>query len=365
MANNFDPNVLFRGGEFKPVSSYFEGQRAGLAADLNRQKIAANQRTLEQEQALQGLAGAYGTDQFIPEAIAASPDIAKYIAKQQIAQKLARAKRYAGDNEWVTDPRDPAKEIYTQTTQDPNTGLPVVRIIKDDSGAPLSRIRKQAEKIQTVKDRQAIEDKQFTIVEQRKQKEFKLDEMRANLDAAKKQHELNATDASIQINYDVHKQKADAALNAIDRMVGSTDKKIKRHKGFKSLVGRKGAALGWGVFTNPVEGTDAADFKILYDKITGTAFMEAFESLKGGGQITDFEGKKATQALIEMNTSSSEKAFINAARRFQRYLKLGLKKAAKEKKIKTRGLGTSQTGAPSDADLENMTDDELNKYLGG
>ena len=41
------------------------------------------------------------------------------------------------------------------------------------------------------------------------------------------------------------------------------------------------------------------------------------------------------------------------------------KKAAKEKKIKTRGLGTSQTGAPSDADLENMTDDELNKYLGG
>ena len=43
---------------------------------MNRQQIAQNQRQLEQEQALQGLAGAYGTEQFIPEAIAATATIA-------------------------------------------------------------------------------------------------------------------------------------------------------------------------------------------------------------------------------------------------------------------------------------------------
>ena len=81
----------------------------------------------------------------------------------------------------------------------------------------------------------------------------------------------------------------------------------------------------------------------LYNKITGQAFMEAFEGLKGGGQITQIEGDKATQALLEMNTAQSEPAFRIAAMNFKKHLKNGLEKAKKKKSIMTGQAKTPKT----------------------
>ena len=55
----------------------------------------------------------------------------------------------------------------------------------------------------------------------------------------------------------------------------------------------------------------------LLNQIQGRQFLEAFESLKGGGQITQIEGEKATQAISRMNTAQSEAEFRAAANEFK------------------------------------------------
>jgi hypothetical protein len=63
---------------------------------------------------------------------------------------------------------------------------------------------------------------------------------------------------------------------------------------------------------NLIAGTDAMDFKTVVDQLQGKAFLEAFESLKGGGQITEMEGKKATDAMARLNRAQSDAEFVKS-----------------------------------------------------
>lgn len=115
---------------------------------------------------------------------------------------------------------------------------------------------------------------------------------------------------------------AERALRLVDELVGGADGKTKPHPGFTQTVG---AALIPG--QRFVPGTDAADFQARLDEIKGGAFLQAFETLKGGGQITEMEGRKATEAITRMNASQSEREFIAAAREFQSVVRGALSRA--------------------------------------
>lgn len=54
-----------------------------------------------------------------------------------------------------------------------------------------------------------------------------------------------------------------------------------------------------------IPGTPMRRFGARADQLNGQAFLQAFESLKGGGQITEIEGQKATQAIGRLDTSQS------------------------------------------------------------
>lgn len=114
---------------------------------------------------------------------------------------------------------------------------------------------------------------------------------------------------------------AERAVKQIDELVGSADGKIKPHAGFNSAVGFGVPGLKY------VPGTDTASFHARLDQLKGGAFLEAFESLKGGGQITEVEGRKATQAITRMDTATTEKEFVTAAREFQEVIRAGMDKA--------------------------------------
>jgi hypothetical protein len=60
-----------------------------------------------------------------------------------------------------------------------------------------------------------------------------------------------------------------------------------------------------GMIARNVPGTPAFDFGQRFDQLTGRAFLQAFESLRGGGQITEIEGKKATDAIARLNPLAS------------------------------------------------------------
>jgi hypothetical protein len=108
--------------------------------------------------------------------------------------------------------------------------------------------------------------------------------------------------------------QAEETVNLIDDLL--------KAPGFKQAVG--GSRL-FGI--QKIPGTSAKDFDVRLDQLKGKQFLQAFESLKGGGQITEIEGKKATDAIARMDASSTEAEFIKAAREFQEIIKAGAKRA--------------------------------------
>lgn len=69
---------------------------------------------------------------------------------------------------------------------------------------------------------------------------------------------------------------------------------------------------GTSLLLNRIPGTPTYDFGQRVEQLQGRAFLQAFESLKGGGQITEVEGRKATQAIARLSTAQTETAFREA-----------------------------------------------------
>ena len=58
----------------------------------------------------------------------------------------------------------------------------------------------------------------------------------------------------------------------------------------------------------------AKRFRAVHDQIKGKTFMEAYKTLKGGGQITEVEGIKATKAQARLDNAQNEEDYIEALR---------------------------------------------------
>lgn len=126
-------------------------------------------------------------------------------------------------------------------------------------------------------------------------------------------------------------ESATRGIALIDEMIGDTTVnergqlvygKKKPHAGFESYVG--GTLLPGARF---IEGGDTASFELRQKQIEGQAFLDAFQTLKGGGQITEKEGEKATAAISRMNKAASEVEYVKAARELQEVLREGVKRA--------------------------------------
>jgi hypothetical protein len=106
------------------------------------------------------------------------------------------------------------------------------------------------------------------------------------------------------------------------------------------MVGAKGptAWTDYLPYGGPIVGTDAADFNVLLKQVQGKQFLQAYETLKGGGQITEVEGAKAEAAIARMNDAQSEPAFLESLKEFKEIIRGGVERAQ-------RGAGVS--GVPS------------------
>jgi hypothetical protein len=109
-----------------------------------------------------------------------------------------------------------------------------------------------------------------------------------------------------------------AKMDEIGRM-RSVVTQMLDHPGFSGSVGAKNFSYLFGLKNkklpdgttepDPFAGTEEANFKAMLDQVKGGAFLEAFKALKGGGQITEIEGKKATDATARLSQSQSEDGF--------------------------------------------------------
>lgn len=109
---------------------------------------------------------------------------------------------------------------------------------------------------------------------------------------------------------------ANTALGLVNRLV--------KHPGFEASVGLPNPFKGGFGPVGTIPGTPARDFKNLLTQTTGGAFMQAREALKGAGQVTDFEGRKAEQAIAAMNEATSEAEFRRAAQDYVNAISSGV-----------------------------------------
>ena len=93
------------------------------------------------------------------------------------------------------------------------------------------------------------------------------------------------------------------------------------------------------------------DLNVKIEQVQGKAFLEAFESLKGGGAISEREGEAATKAIARLQRAQSTEAYQAALTELKGILQTGLNN------MKKKAGPTDVT--PSDLDL---TEDDL-KYL--
>lgn len=118
--------------------------------------------------------------------------------------------------------------------------------------------------------------------------------------------------------------EAQAKLPAALIDAEETTKKIDQlleNKGLDSIVGsldqyRPAWTLG-------KEGTDAL---ARLEQLQGGAFLQAFNTLKGGGAITEVEGQKAERAIARMQRYQSEADFRQALMDFRDAVTVGLRK---------------------------------------
>lgn len=98
-------------------------------------------------------------------------------------------------------------------------------------------------------------------------------------------------------NTATNQQALPSALAAAQNTLSTIDDAL-NSPGFDKNFGLKGQLPN-------VPGTESADAKVNLDKIKGQAFLTAFQTLKGGGQITEIEGEKATQAIANLDKAQS------------------------------------------------------------
>ena len=121
-----------------------------------------------------------------------------------------------------------------------------------------------------------------------------------------------------------------------DQVVGLIDELLK-HPG-------RDLATGTTAWVPKIPGTDQAGFINRFDQIKGDAFLQAFQTLRGGGAITETEGAKATQAVNRMDRASSRKEFDAAAKDFIDIVETGRVRARKAAGLKNQG-GSGETAA--------------------
>lgn len=117
----------------------------------------------------------------------------------------------------------------------------------------------------------------------------------------------------------------------------ATIDKIERHPGKAYGVGAVGVIPG-------VPGTAQRGFIALVDQAKGQAFLEAFNSLRGGGAITEQEGKKATEAIARLDRAQTPQDFDEALKDLKDVINSGVAKA--REMARTGGRPQTQQAAP-------------------
>lgn len=149
-------------------------------------------------------------------------------------------------------------------------------------------------------------------------------------------------------------------------LVNRSAQQLLEHKGLDQIVGGMGGRVPDGpaalkYFNFVMAGTPAADAMALHNQVKGEVFLQAYNTLKGGGQITEIEGQKAEQAMARMDRAQSKEAYKKAVKEFVEAVNAGYQKLEAAAGISPAPAGPPAQPSPAAGP---SIDDLLKKYGG-
>ena len=133
----------------------------------------------------------------------------------------------------------------------------------------------------------------------------------AKIEASKEQSKFKQeARQSFPKNY----QKYQNIMNSIDGLLESP--------GLDELVGKNELITAGKVKFSP--GSDLANAYERLQQIKGQTFLQAFNALKGGGQITEFEGQQAQSSLGRLSTAQKKEDFVASLNDLKKILNKGI-----------------------------------------
>lgn len=126
---------------------------------------------------------------------------------------------------------------------------------------------------------------------------------------------------------------------------------IENHPGLKY-------AVGFSSIAPTIPGTDQANFVTKLDRLKGQNFMQAYNNLKGGGQITEIEGTKAENAIANLSRTQSQQEFKKSLNDLKSVLNSGILRAKKAAKGNSQipQINASELQPPSGIMLDGNSD---------
>lgn len=133
----------------------------------------------------------------------------------------------------------------------------------------------------------------------------------------------------------------DAAMEQADRLVGLV-KSVRDDQELNAVTGFAEGRMPTGRPSLSPEKIQARqDLIVKIDQLKGNVFLQAYESLKGSGQITEIEGIKAEAAIARMNRAQGAPAFKEALNDFLDVV------STAQKRIERQKSGLPKTTAPA------------------
>lgn len=129
----------------------------------------------------------------------------------------------------------------------------------------------------------------------------------------------------------------------LPRLTAESEQIINSIDGILNHPGLEGS-VGFQYGLSAIPGTDESDFVARHEQLQGQVFLQGFQQLKGGGAITEIEGRKAEQAIARLSRAQSEREYRNSLLEIRGIVQTALERA--RRKAGVGGEGAPQPPAP-------------------
>lgn len=131
---------------------------------------------------------------------------------------------------------------------------------------------------------------------------------------------------------------------ALPQVLSTANQTLKAIEDVRTHPGREWGTGAFGTIPG-IPGTQQRGFVAALDQLKGKTFLEAFNSLRGGGAITEAEGAKATNAMARLDRAQNKGDFETALNDLRDVVKSGMLRAAA--KARSSGGMVPQAATPA------------------